>query len=329
MVTVSHPYNGISDRAVDACLLRPQYQRAMGDLISHLFRWTEPLLVVAACLVVLLLLPLLLLAGKESSYLKLSRIYNVSRLSILTLFHRITYVYMIILPLAFFINQRPPCVKVNARTGFLATTYNFPNPKYSSFCFVMLYISSLFGTARAKQKQKFVVLALLVAMPVHWVFCGDVSVAHITFTLCFCFILHYYSMRIPFWFMHVENVLLPLVSLGIYYTRKERFLRDPSIIGKEITALSLWVSDMYMLIKYQLSRTGFISVGRQIDLDLETRSKRGGYFSVLSSESELSFTNSLKKDACDSIVSVVIFTVGLIVRNYVSGSIIGSFTGLV
>ena len=207
--------------------------------------------------------------------------------------------------------------------------YNFPHPKYSSFCFVMLYISSLFGSSKVKQKSKFIVLGLLIVLSIHWILCGDVSIAQGIFTLCFSFVLHYYSMRIPFWFLNVESFFIPLISIIIFNYNKERFLKDTKTIGKEITALSLWISDLYMLIKYRMSRTGFISIGRQIDLDIETSSKKGGYFSVLSSESEVSFTNYLKKDLRDSLFSVVLFTVGLIVRNYISGSIVGSYSGLV
>lgn len=329
MVVVKFPTNGYGDKLINACIIKPGYQKAMGDFLSHLFRWTEPLIVVTSCLVILFLLPILLLFGKESSYLKLSRIYNISRLSILTLFHRITYIYLIILPLAFYINQHPPCIKAGIKIESISMIYNFPHPKYSSFCFVMLYISSLFGSSKVKQKSKFIVLGLLIVLSIHWILCGDVSIAQGIFTLCFSFVLHYYSMRIPFWFLNVESFFIPLISIIIFNYNKERFLKDTKTIGKEITALSLWISDLYMLIKYRMSRTGFISIGRQIDLDIETSSKKGGYFSVLSSESEVSFTNYLKKDLRDSLFSVVLFTVGLIVRNYISGSIVGSYSGLV
>ena len=303
------------DSFVNACFIKPTYRKTIGVFFSFVFSWMQrPNVIFASCLIFLFLLPLIFITNKGNSYPKITRLYNVSRLSILTLFHRICYIYLIIIPLAFLINQKPPCKRVGGNDSSL---YNFPNASYSMFCMVILYGISLCQSKR--YIARIILYLILLLSPIHMILCGHDSVGQALFTLCFTYVLHYYSLRVPFWVLHIENIVLPIFSIVLYSMDNVRFMNSEIMIPRAIRALVLWMIDSFMLIRYQLTRYGFISIGRPIDLGLETEKKSGTYFAILSSESEDIFMRNIRNDLLDAVISMIFSIFGLFLIRLFSG----------
>ena len=326
MVKIYFAQSFLGDSLLNRCLYSQAYERITGTWFTHIFRWTEPHLLVTVNLVILLLLPLIFLVRPDDSYLKISRLYNVSRLSVLTFFHRVVYIYLIFCPLAFLIDQKPSCHQNNASDVFMELNY-FPSPRFASFTLTVLYFYSLASASRIKYTFLFIIFILLAGL--HNVFAGDLSIAQMLVTFSLAFIIHFYSQRVPFWFLHVENIVLPVIFIILFLIKKETFFANNYALGRAITTLSLWISDFYMLGRYHCTRAGFVSVGRPIDLEYETDTKTSAYFSILSSEEEDVFSMNLKKDLIDSAVSMVLYIIGLVIRHYVSGELKASSSGLI
>jgi len=324
-LTYSQSYLG--DNVINRCFYTHNYDRYMGPWFQIFFRWTEPHLLVSCCLVILLLLPLIFLIRPNDSYLKISRLYNVSRLSVLTFFHRVVYIYLVFCPIAFLINQQPPCYKAGSNVGSFKKLSYFPSAKFASLSITVLYFSSLIFSSRIKWNIIFMVFLIFSA--VNHILCGELSVAQSIVTFSLSYLIHFYAQRVPFWVLHVENIVLPLIFISLFVLERDRFFGNDEALGRSISSLSLWIADFYMLGRYHCTRAGFVSVGRPIDLEWETDSKSSAYFSILSSEEEEVFTGNLKNDLSDSIVSMFLYLLGLFIRHYVSGPIKSSASGLI
>lgn len=326
MVSFRYPQSFIGDSFLNKCYFNQNYEQIMFPIFAYFFRWTEPLILVSVCLVILLLLPLIFLVRSDDSYLKISRLYNVSRLSVLTFFHRVIYIYLIFCPLSLIINQQPPCRQAFASSSFHYLTY-FPSPKFASFTLTCLYISSLASVSNSIFGPIFLITNLLAG--IHNIFAGDLSFGQMLATFCLTYVIHFYSMRVPFWFLHVENIVLPILYIIIFILQKDIFFHRTFALGRSITTLSLWLADCYMLGRYHYTRAGFVSVGRPIDLQYEADSKSNAYFSILSSEEEEVFTSNLKKDLVDSCVAQIVYLIGLVIRYYVKVDFVTSSSGLI
>ena len=135
---MSLEFSYIGDSLWNRCLYTPNYPKTLADIVSMFFRWTEPHVLVEICLVILILLPLIFMARSDESLIKISRLYNISRLSVLTLFHKILYIYLIFIPLAYFIGQPPPCVDATRSISeSFKRLYSFPSPKLGSLCITL------------------------------------------------------------------------------------------------------------------------------------------------------------------------------------------------
>ncbi|EAX86582.1 hypothetical protein TVAG_177590 [Trichomonas vaginalis G3] len=209
------------------------------------------------------------------------------------------------------IGQPSPCFQ-KENSGVLASTPCFPSPKFASFNLACLYIVSLASVSKSVFAPIFASLNFIAG--IHFVISGDLSVGQVVGTFCMSYIAHFYSQRIPFWFLHVENIIFPILYTIIFIVEKDIFFHDTIALGRAITTLSLWIADCYMLGRYHFTRAGFVSVGRPIDLEYEADSKSNAYFSILSSEEEEVFTLNLKKDLIDSFVATFLYLIGLVVR---------------
>ena len=327
MVNLTFSQSYLGDTLLNRCFYSYTYEKYMASWFLIFFRWTEPHVLVSCCLVILLLLPVIFLVRPNDSYLKISRLYNVSRLSVLTFFHRVVYIYLIFCPFSFLINQQPPCFKAHSDpTQFLKLTY-LPSAKYASFSFTLLYFSSLIFHSRFLWKISFIII--LIGSGLHLVFSGELSIAQFLVTFSLSYSIHFYSLRVPFWILHLENIILPLVFISLFVLERDRFFQNDDALGRSISSLSLWISDFYMLGRYHCTRAGFVTVGRPIDLEWETDVKSSAYFSILSSEEEDVFIGNLTKDLSDSFISMILYLIGLIIRHYVSGPIKSSASGLI
>ncbi|EAY07587.1 hypothetical protein TVAG_333990 [Trichomonas vaginalis G3] len=320
----------IGDSFWNSCRKVENYEKNFKDIFSYFLRWTEPHIVVELCLVILAILPLIFKTRSTESYVKISRLYNVSRLSILTLFHRILYIYVIIIPLGYLLGKPPPCTAI--RIGYSAAfyrLYTFPFPKLSSLLLILFYVGSLITIS--KPWANIVIHLIALFFTTHFIIVGDASISQALFTFSLVYILNFYSQRVRLSVLHIENAAFIILISVLFSLKGNSLLSEEKIdfTGRMISAITLLVIDEYMLIRYQYTRYGYASVGRPIDIGLETGSnEEGKYFSVLSSEEEIAFSKNLINDIFDSFVATFFFLIGLYIRHQITGVIKPSLHGL-
>lgn len=326
-----NPQSIIGDSWLNACYYSSKYENIMDGLIKIVFSWTEPQFLITLCLVFLIILPLIFLIRPDDAHGKTSRLYNITRLSVLTFFHRIFYVFILIWPISLLIKQSPPCSGKLAQSkihfGFYEdyNSYDLPSTWLCSTCFVILYFSSFLTTEN--QKYTFIFGIFLILLAIHFVFVGELSFAQSFVSLSISYIINFYSMRIPFFFIHIENILLPIFFIIVFIVKKPLFLdflQNKTVTGNfdvyndvnkgnlrhAIITFSLWIADVYMLARYHYTRSGSINIGRPIDLELEADVNSNSFFNVL--ESETDFWKNLKSDLIDSFIGIFLLIIGLI-----------------
>lgn len=315
-----NPQSIIGDTWLNACYYSSNYENVMGGFIKILLSWTEPQFLITLCFVFLIILPLTFLIRPDDVYSKTSRLYNITRLSMLTFFHRILYVFILLWPISFLIKQPPPCSgRLNQHKvhfGFYEddNSYNLPSTWMCSMCFTILYFSSFSTTTH--QKLTFVFGILLILLAIHFVFVGELSFAQSFISLCLSYVLHFYSMRIPFLFIHIENILLPIFFIIVFIVNKNSFLNALEVeANKEnlchaIMTLFIWIADVFMLARYHYTRAGLINIGRPIDFELQADVNSKSFFNV--TEAESVFWKNLKSDLIDSLIGILLLIIGFI-----------------
>ena len=329
---MSIQFSYIGDSFWNKCLYTPNYPEKLSGIVSMFFRWTEPHVLVEICLVILILLPLIFMARSDESLIKISRLYNISRLSILTLFHKILYIYLIFIPLAYFIGQPPPCVDATRSVSVsFQRLYSFPSPKLGSLCIALFYVNSLLTISRKKIFIVTFIIAILFGL--HFMFNGNLSVSQTFFSISLAYILHFYSQRVPFFVLHIENLIFTILIFLIMFGAGPNFMPGHAsypnydFLGRMISAITLLVIDWYMIARYHYTRFDYAKIGRPIDIQVEAG--EGQYFSILSSEEEQRFVKNLKNDVIDSLIACILFLIGVDIRHYFTGIIKPSIIGLI
>lgn len=313
------------------CFQKEWYNDKIANILGLSLRWTEPNVLVQICLVILIILPLIFMIRTDENYIKISRLYNVSRLSILTLFHRFLYIYLIFVPLSYVIGQPPPCATSDKNIPLnFQRLYSFPSPKIGSLCFTIFYVGSLFSIS---YKKSFIFVFLFtIIFSIHFILLGRLSVAQTVFSIALSYILQFYSQRVPFFVMHIENMILTVLIFLIMFGLGPQFLpghtKSPNLdfTGRMISGIALLIIDWVMIGRYNYTRRGYAKIGKPKDIQIEAG--EGQYFAVLSSEEELHFLKNLKNDVIDSFVASVLFLIGVGIRHYLTGIIKPSAIGL-
>lgn len=303
------PLNYISDNFINSCHYLPKYI-TVTRIVTPFYTCTDPFFLVCCSLIILIFLPIIFLNRTTYSFMKISKLYNISRLTILTFFHRLCYVYLIFVPLSFLIDQAPPCLIARSNENNFKKLQYFPQPKFASIVTLFLYFSEFFPFKRA-----IIAYMIIFLSSIHYIISGDLSIAQSMFTMGLVYILHYYAQRVPFFVMHIENGIF-LISITLIAIFKNTEIRNNKYVnGRIITAYTMMLCDTFGLVRYHFTRYHYISVGKAIDIQLETDGKSRSYLNVISSEGEDIFHKNLVGDLIDSIMSMIIFIIGLFVRS--------------
>ena len=312
MMKYENPLSFIGDSWINQCHYSLQYDKTMGSFFSILTRWTQPNFLVIYCLILLFVLPILFLSHSDESQFKLSRLYNVSRLSILTFFHRVLYVYLFCFPFSLLMEQHSPCRDAFETDSEYNKTLNFPSINMCGLCFTALFFASFFAVLYKKLNFAFGIF--LIIYSIHIVFTGELSLAQSFFSLSISYIFHFYSMRVPFWVMHIENVVFPIFFFTVFIIKWDLLFGTAEFLGEAILALALWIADFFMFVRYHFTRAGFFSLGRPIDIKFETESKSA---QIASSEVDDNFFRNLTMDLVDSSIALFLYILGLIIQRFV------------
>lgn len=319
--------NYIGDSFLNACLYKEKAKTILSPFFNAFFSWTEPHILIFFCLVLLLILPLIFLLNSKESYVKISRLYNVFRLSILTFFHRLVYIYLIFIPISFFIHQTSPCHDSLDSDPYYNQKYYLPNPKFASFCFFFLFLYSIASAMHSR--YMWIIPPLILFAIIHYILMGEMSFAQTFCTFSLAYIMHFYSMRVKFWVMHIENIVLPAFYVIFFIVERNKIISEKLALSRTVITLALWIGDAWLLGRYHITRRGFVSIGRPIDLQWETDQKTSSYFTVISSEAEEVFSSNLKSDIMDSSIALFVYCFCLIFRHYIDDSVFATDVSLI
>lgn len=303
------PLNYISDNFINSCHYLPKYVKVT-QIVTPFFTCTDPFFLVCCSLIILIFLPIIFLNRTTYSFVKISKLYNISRLTILTFFHRLCYVYFVFLPLSFLIDQSPPCLIARSKEANFRKLQYFPQPKFASIVTLFLFFAELFPFKRALIAYTIILLSFI-----HFNLAGDLSVGQSLFTLSLVYILHYYSQRVPFYVMHIENGIFLTSTILLIIFKINDIKENKYVRGRIITSCSMLLCDTLGLLRYHFTRYHYISVGKAIDIQFEKDGNSKSYLNVISSEGEDVFHKNLINDLIDSILSMAIFIIGLFIRS--------------
>jgi hypothetical protein len=304
--------NAIGDSFLNKCLAGVPFFDKLSNTITPIFGWTQPYSLMVMTSIVLVVLPLVFRVGSKSSFSKISRIYNFIRLGFLSLFHQIGYSYTLATPMAFIINQGTPCI--------LDSEFD-SDPSLTMFPASFIVSGSMFcfGVAR------YSAIRPLIGLSICSVFLILLSIATIAARLCTIFqavtsiflsyVLHAVHLRIPFKFVHIENIILFLFlvcsALVCSFVWQWDFFH---VFYEHLFSVMVIVVDEVMLIRHYRTRGGFSAIERPADLYWSIEPSHGETMRLLNSEEEENFIRNLQSDTRTAVFSAVTVFVCVLLR---------------
>jgi hypothetical protein len=275
-----------------------------------LVAWSESWPLLSLVLVVLLILPSIF--AKTTSLLKISRIYNLTRLGLMSILHQVSYAYSIVLPLRLMVFQGAPCIH--------ATTFGQVVPRFPSgptlvaavFCFSI----ARFTGARALRWRLLIVAALIVLSII------EVCERDSTFLQAFCaiplaYILHFVSIRVPFRFVHVENAVMALFVLGGWGAAVAHGWSLDSSFNQAWFAWVVVLIDEVILARHHFTRKGFRTVERPFDISWVVTEAHAEAMRLFQGEDEKNFGAYCRSDMLTSVAAFSGAFAGVLVRRVV------------
>ena len=306
----------IGDNFFNRCLYNEGYNYIFDDIINSLFCWSEPLILCLSCFILLLLLPVMFLTnGEKNDNGKASRLYNTSKLTIMTFFHRITYIYLIFFPLAVFIGQPQPCIALNFDSSF-SKLFFFPATPLACNLITLFFLSSIFS--RKSVIYRCILNVLVIFLCFHYICIGRISISQSIITLFIAYTLHFISQHLTFMFSFIEFAVI-LVFFIVFICIKWNFILEVKQYVSHIliTSVALYFIDIYIRSRFYYTRKGLVSIGKPIDLEYEKVSEKS-YFTNIAPEDPETFHRNMQKDLLDSAIAMLIFILSLFIRNIFS-----------
>ncbi|EAY12847.1 hypothetical protein TVAG_222010 [Trichomonas vaginalis G3] len=298
--------NGISDSIWNRCLLGNDFIYKFGFFFTPIFGWSEPYPMAILSLVLLIILPTIFRIGQ---FQKASRLYSISRLSILSIFHQISYAYTLIKPMATVIGCNSPCYLYSTQ---FKLEYSLPSMLVSSAAFFLYTVTKLSGLS-----MKFLIPVWFISLSVLGLFAiaaGFTSVFQFIFTVCFTYIVHMWHQYLPFRYIHYENLVLFIFCLVVFiYYGIKYGLR--LVIFQLMFSIFLPIIDEVILIRHHLTRGDFSMIERPLDINFKNDSLNVETIRLLNSEEEEVFYRNIREDMLTSVFCFFIFLIPMFIRS--------------
>jgi hypothetical protein len=305
------PGNAIGDSFLNKCFetisLFDTLYRARSR--SSLFGWSEPFPLVVSDLLLLIILPSIF--AIPTIRLKVSRLYNSTRLGLMVVLHQICYSYSIAMPLKLIIFQGTPCIH-STTFGRVQHVLQFPSSILFSGASFFFSVAKLSGYTSLQSKLLITVILFLIALTE--VAASQGSVLQTTSAIFFAYIFHFIGFRVPFRLCHIENTILTLFVLA-------GMLAAIAHGWKAMQAFSeMWFSwvvigiDELILARYHFTREGFKTVERPFDLSWGVDDRQTQTLQLLNSEDEVDFPEHCRSDLITSVIAFVVLFIGMVIR---------------
>jgi hypothetical protein len=286
--------------------------RTFQDWREAVFGWSEPYPLFIFVLVLLIILPGIF--KSERGFLKLSRIYNSTRLGLISILHQVVYCYTLVIALQLFIAQTTPCIHASS-FGSFSTPFTFPQTTAMTVSFLGF---SVIRFTSASQLFAFPIFAIVLGIIIFTEMCERITTAFQGIASIFlAYIIHFAHMRIPYRFIHVENIFLALFCLAaaIYIAQ------DPAW-GSGGAFADLWFSwvtvaiDELILARHHMTRKGFTIITCPGDVIWAGEKGPTESLRLLASEEEHAMEANVWSDFLTSIFAFVAIVVGVVVRKF-------------
>lgn len=309
--------NAIGDSFLNKCHYNGPFYGALNLAYTPFFGWTEPYPLLLLLLILLVILPTIFKYSSINTFLKISRLYNITRLSLISLLHQIGYSYTLIMPIAVFIRQPSPCI-FDKKIYFSVSDFNFPNSVIMSSAMFIFSVLKFSGTKKLFSiiiSMCFLTLSLVLAVA-----SGLSSFFQAFSTVFIAYIVHFIHLLIPFRFIHFENILLSLLVISslifsISKTNSSADLKD--VFFSMWFAFVVLIIDEYILLRHHFTRITFRTIEKPRDLIWKIETQHSETIRLINSEEEESFQRYLKSDVVTSIFAFFVFFIGILMRRLI------------
>lgn len=304
--------NRLGDSFLHRCFANIPLMDKLTGHYTPLLGWSEPYPMLLLTLVLLLVLPTIFRIGQ---FQKASRLYHVTRLSLLSLFHQICYSYTLIEPISMLLRQSGPCFYDGMPESL---DYALPSELIASAFFFLFTVTKFGGLSP--------LISIIVWTLSSVVICTLAIAAEFTsifqaiVTICIVYIVHTWHQFLPFKFIHVENVLLFFLNTGVFisYLIEQEKIND--LFYEMWFSLLLPLIDEVMFIRHHISRENFSMIERPRDLIWTTESVHVESVRLLNSEEEETFARNIREDLMTSIISFITFFAGVLIRVFINAN---------
>ena len=316
-MSISYAANAIGDSFLNKCYSTDRFFGALSIAYTPFFGWTEPYPLLLLLLILLIILPTIFKYSSINSFLKISRLYNITRLSLISLLHQIGYSYTLIFPIASFSQQPSPCIygkKIFDSFG----DYSFPNSIIMSSEMFIFSVLKFSGT-----KKVFSIILSLCFLLLSLVFAvasGLSSIFQAISTVLIAYIVHCIHMITPFKFIHFENIflfLLVISSLGVLISKSKNSTDLKNVFFSMWFSFVVLIIDEYILLRHHFTRGTFRTIEKSGDLIWDIETHHSETIRLINSEEEESFQIYLKSDIITSFFSFIVFFIGILMRRLI------------
>jgi hypothetical protein len=301
--------NAIGDSFLNECFEDSPFFQKLGIARPAIFGWTESYPLLMFNLLLLIVLPTIF--TKQNSPLKLSRIYNLTRLGLMSIFHQICYSYSIAGPLSLMVFQPSPCIH-SATFGELHRLLNFPD------CVIVAGATFSFALSRfigwSSLPAKLLVAACLMIVVLTDMGLNEATLLQGTAAVLISYVLHFVSLHIPFRFVHIENAILALIVLAGFLAAHAHGWPWWFSFSETWFWWIVIIIDELILWRHHVTRNGFKTIERPADISWVTEVAHGESIRLLNSEEEANFPRNCRSDLVTSVYAFVGVFVGVLVR---------------
>ena len=310
---IYYPANAAGDSFLNRCFANNEFFQKISGFYTPLLGWSEPYPLIFLLLMLLIVLPTIFRVG---AFLKVSRLYNITRLGLLSLFHQISYSYTVMESLCLIFKQPAPCFD-NMISLSDVNNFSFPSTIISSSAFLIFTVTKYAGI-----KIYWAVLIWLAFFSVQtFLAIADNfnTFFQIVVTIFFSYLLHKWHTFLPFKFIHIENAVLLVFSLVIFIVYAVKKLSSFSNLF-----FTMWfnflvlIIDEVLLARHHQTRGDFSTIERPGDLKWTIETEHVETIRLLNSEEEEMFTKNIDVDLNTSIIAFVIFFIGVLLRRLVT-----------
>jgi hypothetical protein len=233
-----------------------------------------------------------------ASLLKISRIYNSTRLGLISLFHQVCYSYSVGSPIGLIVFQGPPCIHESSFGSFQRL---LPFPSVGMFAGILFTFSMAHFSGITSFLSKLIIIALFFVIAITEVGLQEASFFQDICAILIGYILHFVSLRIPFRWMHGENIILTVFVLV-------------GLIAGIMHGWTVMQSFSEMWFSFVVIGIDELIIERPLDINWVVESSNAETIRLLDSEDEAKFQGRCRSDMITSVVAFSLAFVGVLIR---------------